>query len=119
VSNILAVGVKYWEIIKMKIKLLGFAVACLLVSGSAFASEELAKKNNCMGCHQMNKKGMGPSFNEISAKYKGDANGAMTLEDSIKEGSKEKWGKMPMAPQASVSEPDAKALAAWILSLEP
>jgi cytochrome c len=101
----------------MKFTVIGFAVACLLVSGSAFASEELAKKNNCMGCHQMDKKTIGPGLKEIAAKYKGDAEGAKTLETSILKGSKDKWGTMPMAAQANVTEADAKALATWILSL--
>lgn len=101
----------------MKLAIFGIVAASLLVSGSAFASEELAKTNNCMGCHQMEQKGMGPSFKEIAAKYKGDAEGAKTIETSIMQGSKDKWGKMPMAAQANVKEADAKALAAWILSL--
>lgn len=101
----------------MKVAVLGFAVACLLVSGSAFASEEVAKKNNCLTCHQIDKKGMGPSMKEIGAKYKADADGAKKIETAIKEGSKDAWGKMPMAPQASVSADDAKAIATWILSL--
>lgn len=101
----------------MKHAILGLAVACLLVSGSAFASEELAKKNNCMGCHQMDKKAMGPAFKEIAAKYKDDKEGAKKLETSIVKGSKDVWGTMAMPAQASVSEADAKALATWILSL--
>jgi cytochrome c len=103
----------------MKYALLGCAVACLLVSGSAFASEELAKKNNCMTCHQLDKKAMGPSMQEIAAKYKDDAEGAKKIETAIKEGSKDAWGKMPMAAQASVSADDAKAIATWILTLAP
>ena len=101
----------------MKLAIFGVVAASLLVSGSAFASEELAKANNCVTCHQMDQKGMGPSFKEIAAKYKGDAKGAETLEASITKGSKDKWGKMPMVAQANVKEADVKALAAWILSL--
>ncbi|MGX9728293.1 MAG: c-type cytochrome [Candidatus Electronema sp. VV] len=101
----------------MKLAIIGVAAACLLVSGSAFASEELAKANNCMGCHQMEQKGVGPSLKDIANKYKGDAEGAKTLEASIMKGSKDKWGTMPMAAQANVKEADAKTLAAWILSL--
>jgi len=102
----------------MKVAVIGFAVACLLVSGSAFASEELAKKNNCAVCHQLDKKGMGPNMKEIGEKYKADAEGAAKIEKAIKEGSKNVWGATSvMAPQAQVNEADAKAIAAWILSL--
>lgn len=101
----------------MKVAVLGFAVACLLVSGSAFASEELAKKNNCMGCHQLDKKGMGPSMKDIAGKYKADAEGAKKIASAIANGSKDAWGTMPMAAQKNVSEADAKAIAEWIITL--
>ncbi len=98
--------------------MVGFAVAALLVSGTAFASEELAKKNNCMGCHQLDKKGLGPSLKEIGAKYKSDADGAAKIEAALKNGSKGAWGENSvMMAQAQVNEADAKALAAWMLSL--
>ncbi|WP_417912276.1 c-type cytochrome [Candidatus Electronema sp. TJ] len=102
----------------MKVAMIGFAVAALLVSGTAFASEELAKKSNCTLCHQLDKKGMGPALKEIAAKYKSDAEGAKKIEGVIKNGSKAAWGENSvMAAQAQVSEADAQALAKWILSL--
>lgn len=102
----------------MKVAMMSFAVACLLVSGTAFASEELAKSNNCIGCHQVDGKAMGPSLKEIGAKYKADAEGAAKIEKSLKDGSKNVWGATSMmAPQAQVKAEDAKTLATWILSL--
>jgi cytochrome c len=102
----------------MKVAIIGFSVACLLVSGAAFASEELAKKNNCTLCHQLDKKSMGPALKEIGAKYKADAEGAKKIEGVIKNGSKGAWGENSvMAAQAQVNEADAQALAKWILSL--
>lgn len=102
----------------MKVAIIGFSVACLLVSGAAFASEELAKKNNCTLCHQLDKKSMGPALKEIGAKYKADAEGAKKIEGVIKSGSNAAWGKnSAMGPQPQVKEADAQALAKWILSL--
>ena len=101
----------------MKLSVIGLAVACFLVAGSAFASEELATSKNCMICHKMDAKFVGPSYNEIAAKYKDDAEGAATLAKSIREGSKDKWGGAPMAAQAQVNEADAATLAEWIMSL--
>jgi len=102
----------------MKYTVLGFAVACLLVSGSAFASEELAKKSNCIMCHPMDKDAMGPSLKKIGAKYATDKEGAKKIETVIAKGSKNVTGEgKMMAPQANVSEADAKTLATWILSL--
>lgn len=102
----------------MKVAVLGFAVACLLVSGSAFASEELAKKSNCLTCHQMEAAGMGPSMKDISKKYAADKEGEQKIVTVIQKGSKDATGtgKM-MAPMANVSEADAKTIATWILSL--
>jgi cytochrome c len=102
----------------MKYALLGCAVACLLVSGSAFASEEVAKKNNCLTCHQLDKAGMGPSMKDIGTKYAADKEGENKIVTAIKDGSKNVTGEgKMMAPQASVSADDAKAIATWILSL--
>ncbi|WPD21533.1 MAG: c-type cytochrome [Candidatus Electrothrix aestuarii] len=101
----------------MKSSVVALVVASLLVAGSAFASEELTKKNNCMACHQLDAKAMGPSYKDIAAKYKDDADAVATLEKSIKEGSKDKWGgPMPMPAQAQAGD-DAKAIAEWIMSL--
>ncbi|MCI5150098.1 MAG: cytochrome C [Candidatus Electrothrix sp. MAN1_4] len=101
----------------MKLSVIGLAVACLLVAGSASASEELATSNNCMICHKVDAKLMGPSFKEVAARYKDDAEGAATLVKSIREGTKDKWGGAPMMAQKQVSEADAKTLAEWIMSL--
>ncbi|WP_417915544.1 c-type cytochrome [Candidatus Electronema sp. JM] len=101
----------------MKVAVLGFAVACLLVSGSAFASEELAKKN-CMVCHQLDKVGLGPSFQDVSKKYAADKDGEAKIMAVVKNGSKGVTGEgKVMAPMANVNEADAKSIAAWVLSL--
>jgi cytochrome c len=83
------------------------------------ASPELAAKSNCMACHDMEKKKMGPTFTDISAKYKmglgcgkGDAEAMLT--ESILKGSKDKWGKIPM-PAQKIPPADAQTLAKWIL----
>lgn len=92
------------------------AAAFALSAGMASADEAMAKKNACMGCHQMAKKVVGPSFQDIAKKYKGDAKAADHLEQVIVKGGKGVWGPIPMAPQPKAAG-DAKALAAWILSL--
>lgn len=100
----------------MKAVLIATAAALALSAGIASADEALAKKNNCLGCHQVAKKVVGPSFQDIAKKYKGDAKAAAHLEKSIVEGSKGVWGPVPMAAQKNAAG-DAKALAAWILKL--
>jgi cytochrome c len=89
--------------------------AALLMSGSAFASEDLAKKNGCAVCHDATAKKMGPTWKDIAAKNKADKNAEATLVASITKGSKAKYGKIPMPPQAKAAA-DAPALAKWIMT---
>lgn len=100
----------------MKAVVIAAAAALTLTAGMASADEALAKKNACMGCHQVAKKVVGPAFQDVAKKYKGDAGAAAHLEQVITKGGKGVWGPVPMAPQPKAAG-DAKALAAWILSL--
>ena len=92
------------------------ALALPLYAIPAHASPELAAKSKCMACHQVDKKVLGPSFKEISAKYKGQKTAEAMLADSMLKGAKNKWGKIPMPPQ-KIAPADAKALSKWILTL--
>jgi len=92
------------------------AIAAPLCYAPAHASVELATKSKCMACHDVEKKKMGPTFKDISAKYKGDAKAEAMLTDGIVKGVKGKWGKIPM-PAQKVSPADAQALSKWILTL--
>lgn len=93
--------------------------AALLAMGSGVASadEALAKKSACMSCHQVAKKVVGPSFQDVAKKYKGDAKAADHIVTVIKKGGKGVWGPVPMPPHPQVSEADAKKLADWVLGL--
>jgi len=94
----------------------------VLVAGAMFtlpaiASEELAKKNNCLACHTVAAKVIGPAYKDVAAKYKGDAAAAAALVEKVKKGSSGVWGNIPMPPNTAVSDADAKALVDWILTL--
>ena len=104
----------------MKLSVIGLVAASLLLVGSAFASEELATKNNCMGCHKVDAKAMGPSMKLIAETNAGGDVAALAA--YIKAGGKsanaEKYkAAMPMPPQAKVTDADAKAIAEWIMTL--
>lgn len=86
------------------------------VSLPVHASPELAVKNKCMTCHQVDKKGLGPSFKDIAAKYKAQKTAPAMLVEAMTKGVKGKWGKIPM-PAQKVSPADAQALSKWILTL--
>ena len=89
------------------------ALACVAAAGPAVADEGMAKAKNCLACHSVEKKMVGPSFKDIAAK----GGVAGKLADSIKNGSKGKWGAIPMPPNR-VSDEEAQQLAAWVLSLK-
>jgi len=91
------------------------AAASLLCAAPAFADEALAKAKNCMACHSIDKKLVGPAYKDVAAKYAGNGDAVATLAGKIKNGSSGVWGPVPMPPNA-VSEDEAKKLAAWVLS---
>ena len=101
-----------------KAAVLGIALGSLLAVGSAFASEELFKKSNCLACHAIDQKRLGPSMKEVATKYNGDATAGDKLAKKIRDGGSGVWGEMPMPPQAQVSEADAKTLAEYILTIK-
>ena len=89
-----------------------FALAAPL---SAHDSLDLAKKNACMACHEVDKKLVGPSYLEVAKKYADQKDAVEALAASIKKGGSGKWGPVPMPAQAALSDADAKTLAAWVL----
>ncbi len=100
-------------------------VACLFVSagllvsaGNAIAQEALAKKYNCLACHSVDKKIVGPAYKDVAAKYKGDAGAEARLVAKVKNGGSGVWGPIPMPPNSSVPDADVKALVKWVLSLK-
>jgi cytochrome c len=90
----------------------------LLAAAPAMANLELAKKSNCMACHSVDKKIVGPGYQEIAKKYAGDKTAEATLAKRIKGGTAanggQKWGAVPMPPNA-ISDADALTLTKWIL----
>jgi cytochrome c len=97
-------------------KLISALVAsALMISAPAFASKEIASKNACMGCHAVDKKVVGPSYKDIAAKYKGQADAVDKLAKKVKAGGSGVWGPIPMLANAAISEADAKTVTKWIL----
>jgi cytochrome c len=90
--------------------------ASVLACAPVFASSKLATEKACMACHSVDKKLVGPSYQEIAKKNAGQKNALSVLTKSIKAGSSGKYGPVPMPAQATLSEADAKTLAAWVLA---
>ena len=100
----------------MKKALAVAALGLLVVSGSAFASAELAKQKNCLACHATDKKLVGPAYKDVAAKYKNDKNAPAMLAKKIREGGVGNWGQVPMPANPQVNEQEAATLAKWVLT---
>jgi cytochrome c len=100
----------------MKLFVAAAVAAGLLSSAPAFANADLAKAKNCMACHAVDKKLVGPAYKDVAAKYAGQADAAAKLAAKVQKGGVGVWGQVPMPPNPQVNEADAKALVEWILS---
>lgn len=78
--------------------------------------EGLAKKSNCLSCHAVDAKGVGPAYREVASKYAKDANAEAKLVSKVRKGGSGVWGNVPMPPMQDVPEDDVKALVKWILA---
>ena len=94
------------------------ALGLMVVGGPAFASAELAKQKNCLACHAVDKKLVGPAYKDVAAKYRSDKDAEAKLAEKVKKGGVGVWGQVPMPPNANVKDEDVKTLVKWILSLK-
>lgn len=98
-----------------------FVVLFLLISFDAAASDELLKKGNCMGCHNMTVKLVGPSFKDIQAKYANKPDAVDYLTHKIMHGGKGVWGQIPMPAKGgnpSLTDAELKQLAQWVMKVK-
>lgn len=96
-------------------------ITTLLVAHQAMAEEGaiLAAKYNCIKCHAMASKSIGPTFQDIAVKYQSAKDAQAVLEMKVRKGGAGAWGKMPMpATVKSVSDEEIKAMVQWMLSLK-
>lgn len=100
----------------MKFAFILAALATAAAAPAAFANAELAQKKNCMACHAVDKKVVGPSYKDVAAKYAGQKDAADKLASKIIKGGSGVWGPVPMPANAQVNEAEAKKLATWVLA---
>jgi cytochrome c len=91
-------------------------VGAAFVSQSAMASADLAKAKNCMACHAVANKLVGPAYKDVAAKYAGQKDAEAKLVGKIIKGGSGVWGAIPMPANPQVSEADAKTLVKWIMA---
>lgn len=100
-----------------RIFLAAFSLAAgFIVSAPALADLQLATAKNCMACHAVDKKLVGPSYKDVAAKYAGQKDAADKLAAKVIKGGSGVWGPVPMPANTQVSADESKKLVAWILS---
>ena len=94
----------------------GLVLACSANAADAEKAKALAQSKNCLACHAIDKKLVGPAFTEVSKKYKGNKDAEATLIKKVINGGGGVWGTIPMPPNP-VKEDESKLLVEWVLSL--
>ncbi|MFO1279830.1 MAG: c-type cytochrome [Burkholderiaceae bacterium] len=96
-----------------------FVLAAAVTAASpALADEALAKAKNCLACHAVDKKLVGPSYKDVAAKYAKDKGSVDLLAAKIMKGGSGVWGPVPMPANPQVNEAEAKKLATWVLTVK-
>jgi cytochrome c len=102
----------------MKFLFASAVAASLLAAAPAYANLQLATSKNCMGCHAVDKKVVGPSYKDVAAKYAKDKKALPMLVERVMKGSGSKmnWGTMPMPANPQVTKAEAELLVKWVLT---
>ena len=98
-----------------KLALLPFAALVAFAVAPACAQQDLAQKKNCMSCHAVDKKLVGPSYKDVAAKYAGQKDAVDKLSQKVMKGGSGVWGPVPMPANPQVTEAEAKQLVQWVL----
>ena len=93
-------------------------LAVTAVVAPAMADQALATAKNCMACHAVDKKLVGPAYKDVAAKYAGQKDAVDKLATKIVKGGSGVWGPVPMPANAQVNDAEAKKLAAWVMTLK-
>ena len=78
----------------------------------------LAQKSGCLACHALDKKMVGPAWNDVGKKYADDATAAAQLVVKVKKGTKGIWGPIPMPPNVTIKDADIKTMVEFVLTLK-
>ena len=89
-----------------------------MLAAPAFAQADLAQKKNCMACHAVDKKLVGPAYKDVANKYAGQGDAVDKLAQKVIKGGAGVWGPVPMPANPQVSEAEAKQLVQWIMTLK-
>jgi len=99
-----------------RMMLVGVLMVSAVASQAALAQADLAKAKNCMACHAIGSKLVGPAYKDVAAKYAGDKGAEDRLVAKVMKGGSGVWGAIPMPANPQVSEAEAHTLVKWVLS---
>ncbi|QPS43658.1 c-type cytochrome [Burkholderia humptydooensis] len=110
-------------------RMMGGAIASIVVLGGAMAAApahadvgdglKVARSNACMGCHAVDRKLVGPSFQQIAERYKSDQQAVPKLAKKVKDGGSGVWGAIPMPAHPRMSDADVRSVVQWVLAGAP
>jgi cytochrome c len=87
-----------------------------LASSSAMANPDLAKAKNCMACHAVASKLVGPAFKDVASKYAGQKDAEAKLVAKVLKGGSGAWGAVPMPANPQVTPAEAATLVKWVMA---
>jgi cytochrome c len=92
----------------------GFAPA--MAADASSPGRTLAQRQGCLGCHAVDAKLVGPSYQSVAERYAGQKDASAELAKRIRAGGSGHWGDVPMPPQGQLTEAEARRLSTWILA---
>ena len=95
----------------------GASGAAVTPQATSLAGQALVESSDCLRCHGMDRRYVGPSFRQIAARYQDRPDAAAYLARKIREGSVGEWGRTVMPRHPQVNEMQANAMALWVLGL--
>jgi cytochrome c len=120
IRNVFGLFVHQGEAMKVSY-LVAASLAGIVVSGHGLAADAtkaqaLMKGSDCMACHAVETKLVGPSYKDVAKKYKGNGDAVAMLVKKVKAGGSGNWGAIPMTPHPNLKDEDVKTMVEWILS---
>ena len=99
----------------LKTLLAALATGATVFALPANADEALARRYNCVMCHELDKKFVGPGFQEVARRYEGQQDAAAMLYEKVRKGGAGSWGSVAMPPNRTVPAGDIRRLVDWVL----
>ncbi|KAF0812367.1 Cytochrome c-551 [Andreprevotia sp. IGB-42] len=90
--------------------------ACTLPALAAEDGAKVAAKYNCLACHSVNAKIVGPAYKDVAARYKGQKDAEQMLMKEVRAGVKGKWGGPVAMPPQVIGDEDLRIIVRWVLS---